>query len=230
MNKHLQELEKYRKAYPDISFIANIKSGKEADVVKVHSQGKDYALKIYKNRSILSSRNEYIAGKWIREKSLRKSVAKKNKVGKELLERLWTKREFYMLKKLKSNRAIVPEVYDFRDKSILMEYLGDEKSFAPRLKDIELSPSEYEFVFEEILKSIKVFLENGIVHGDLSEYNILWWKNQPYIIDFPQSIDIRTNPNAKEVLERDINNICNYFGKTVDIEKYKDLIVSLRVI
>lgn len=66
-----------------------------------------------------------------------------------------------------------------------------------------------------------MFYISGIVHGDLSEYNILYWNSIPYIIDFPQSIDIRTNPYVRDLLERDIRNVCAYFMKyfPIDIEK-----------
>ena len=60
-----------------------------------------------------------------------------------------------------------------------------------------------------------VFWNFGIVHADLSEYNILWWNNEPYVIDFPQAIDKKTNPNAEEILDRDLRNITNFFGKFI---------------
>lgn len=212
------EFKYWQAKHKDFTVISNIKSGKEADVIKVSIDDHIYALKIYKKHSILSSRSEYLAGKWIRENSLRKAVQKKAKVGKELLERLWTKREFYMLKKFRSLGANVPEVYNFNNKSILMAYLGDEVSAAPRLVDIELDKPSYENILKEIIESIKIFLECGVVHGDLSEYNILWWNNKPWIIDFPQSIDIRVNSNWEDFLKRDLKNLKGYFSKYIDVE------------
>jgi len=106
----------------------------------------------------------------------------------------------------------VPEVFDYTDDAILMQYLGDENGFAPRLVDIELSDNIKAKVLDEIEKSIKLFLDNGIVHGDLSAYNILWWDGKPWVIDFPQAVDIRHNPNWKQFYDRDVNNIKDYLS------------------
>jgi len=78
--------------------------------------------------------------------------------------------------------------------------------------------------FDLILENIRLFYRSGIIHGDLSEYNILYWNEIPYIIDFPQSIDIRTHPQVRELLDRDVRNVCTYFERyfPVDIEKISE--------
>ena len=100
-----------------------------------------------------------------------------------------------------------------------MEFLGEDMRPAPRLKEIELDNPEKGL--KEILKSVKK-LYNGekLVHGDLSEYNIQIWKNRPYLIDFSQSV-IKNHPNAQKMLERDVENILNYFEKKYEIKKDK---------
>ncbi len=99
-----------------------------------------------------------------------------------------------------------------------MELLGDKNTVAPRLCDIELEKSEAQRAFDSVLKSVKTLWDFGIVHADLSKFNILWWKSCPYIIDFPQSIDRRMHPNPREILDRDLGNIVKYFGKYIDID------------
>lgn len=200
------------KNFAPISLVRNIKSGKEADVFLVESAGQLFALKIYKPNAQLASRGEYNAGRHIREKSLRKAIIRKNKVGKELMRRIWTRREFYMLKKFYDRGAKVPCVFAHTDEAILMEYLGDEQTPAPRLIDIKLTNIQQSYAYGQIMNSVQVFLQNGVVHGDLSAYNILWWQDNPYIIDFPQAVDVKRNPNWRAVLERDLQNISNYFG------------------
>lgn len=203
-------LGEWRKKYPDITVVSKLKSGKEADLWLVRIKDALYALKVYADTQ-LSTRSRYSEGQWIREPSLRKAVRQKTKVGKGLQQRLWTKREYYLLKKLRQEGAIVPEVFDFTDSAILMQYLGYEGSPAPRLADVELDESIKSSILTKVEVSMRLFLDNGIVHADLSAYNILWWDDQPWIIDFPQAADIRYNANWQGLYERDLKNVRSYF-------------------
>jgi serine/threonine-protein kinase RIO1 len=106
----------------------------------------------------------------------------------------------------------VPAVYDYTDQAILMQYLGTEQLPAPRLSDVMLDDSIKVTVQTAIEASMQLFLDNGIVHADLSSYNILWWENKPWVIDFPQAADIRHNPNWQELYDRDLRNIRSYFA------------------
>jgi RIO kinase 1 len=211
MNKIRDEvLTEWRKKYSDFEIIDKLKSGKEADVWSVFIGGELRALKVYV-ASNMSTRQAYTEGQWINSPSLRKATKQKTKVGKDLQRRLWTKREYYLLKKLRELGATVPEVFAYTDDAILMQYLGDEASAAPRLIDIALGAESKASAKTEIERNLRVLLENGIVHADLSPYNILWWENKPWIIDLPQAADIRHNPNWKEFYERDVENIRRYF-------------------
>jgi RIO kinase 1 len=96
---------------------------------------------------------------------------------------------------------------------ILMEFIGDEDGPAPALKDIRLDPAEARRHFEHLLADIEIWLACDRIHGDLSPYNILYWNNQLVTIDFPQAADPGSNPNAYELLERDLVNVCRYFEK-----------------
>ena len=226
MHNKDQIIEPWIKKYPSIQFIKDIKSGKEANCILVEIDDQLSCLKTYKNNSLsVNNKNSlYLSGKWFRNPSQQKSVAKGNRFGKDLIRKLWTKREFFMLKKFHNLSTNVPLVFDYNQNSILMEYLGDRNLPAPLLKDVTLTVIQLEDVFQQVINSIKTFYECGVVHGDLSEFNILWWQDSPYIIDFPQAIDIRTNLNANEILSRDINNICRFFGKNNGDEIFLDII------
>jgi len=203
-------LREWQKKYPDFTLVAELKSGKEADLWLVRIKSSLFALKVYVGAES-STRVSYTQGRWVSRSSLRKAIKQKTKVGKELQQRLWTKREYYLLKKLRDKGAIVPNVFSFTDTAILMEYLGDEHAAAPRLIDVVLDASIKPTVQMQIESSMKLFLDNGIVHADLSPYNILWWNNRPWIIDFPQAVDIRRNPNWQELYNRDLYNVRSYF-------------------
>ena len=129
-----------------------------------------------------------------------------------MLHQGWIRREFFLLKKLHEMGANVPEVYDWTPESILMEFIGDDE-IAPRLIDVELTKKQAIMAFEAVLKAVKLMLECGVVHSDLSAYNILWWQDKPWIIDLPQAIDMRQNLNRTELLKRDLNNLTAYFSR-----------------
>lgn len=222
MNNKRSVVQVWSKKYPGIKLIRDIKSGKEASLVLIEINHGLKCLKIYNRLSMASkSNNEYLSGKWFRQKNTRKAIDKGNKFSHDLLKKLWIKREFYLLKKLYQQKAIVPQVFDYNNDSIIMEYLGDLTLSAPLIKDIDFTQKQAQKAFDLIIESIKIFFKNGIVHADLSEFNILWWQQKPYIIDFPQSIDIRNNLNYKKFLEKDINNIVIFFNKWIPINQKK---------
>ncbi len=208
-------IEQGNKLGHKIEILSNVKSGKEATVYRVILDGQLVAMKLYKDPDEINFKNTgaYLFGKYYKRPSERKAITKNNKFAKKLKHRNWVKREFFMLEKLFDNRAMIPKPILQVENAIFMELLGDEYTVAPRLCDIHLSNIEAKKALDLILKNINLFWNLGIVHADLSEYNILWWKNNPYIIDFPQSIDIRTHPNSKEFFDRDLKTILKYFSK-----------------
>lgn len=214
-----QIIEQVKKSGHKLAVLSNIKSGKEATVYRVMLDGNLVAMKVYTNPEERSFKNTdtYLLGKYYKKPSERRAVAKNNKFAKKLRHKNWIKREFFMLQKLFNSGAIIPKPILQIDNAIFMELLGDINEVAPRLCDIELDKGEAEKAFKLILNSMKIFWEFGIVHADLSEFNILWWRESPFIIDFPQSVDRRTHPNPREILERDIKNVVNYFSKYQDI-------------
>ena len=204
-----------------LSIIIEIRSGKEATVYYTRDEKREYALKVYKDpeRRAFQKDQPYLDGKFYAAPSVRRAVIKGNKASKKMLPPLWIKREFDILRKLQSLDVFTPIVYDWTPGSILMEFIGEDATPAPRLIDIQIPEDTVEETFDLVVQSIQAFYKIGIVHSDLSPYNILWHQQKPYIIDFPQAIDIRQNPNVKELLKRDVDNVIKYFGKYMDIQK-----------
>jgi RIO kinase 1 len=220
------DLEKIFKDYENKHYILQepkkIRQGKEATVFVVSFQGKPLALKVYIDPKLRAFQNdqEYTEGKFYRKLSERRALAKRNRFGKAMLHKNWVRREFFLLNKLAKLGAIVPKVYDWTPESILMEFIGGDY-VAPRLVDIKLDETTSKFAMESILGDIERLLECGVVHSDLSAYNILWWQNKPWIIDFPQAIDVRRNPHKEELLKRDLDNVVQHFYKYFDVDLEK---------
>lgn len=216
MKKELEEaISRFNSKHIELNVIKKLPSGKEAEVYLVESKTQLFALKVYKERLKRSFKNDqvYTQGKFYRRASERKAVRLNTGFGKALKQRLWIKREFYLLKKLFDAGANIPEPIEMVPNAILMKYIGDREHPAPLLKDATLTPKQIEKYYKVIKQNIDIFWKNGIVHGDLSEYNILYWKGKIYIIDFPQSVDVRNNSNAEALLARDKKNIDSWYQK-----------------
>ena len=200
-----------------IEIVSNVKSGKEATIYKVMLDHQLVAMKVYKKPEERSFKNtgQYLMGKYYKKPSHRKAIEKGNKFAKKIKHQSWVNREYFMLEKLYELGAKIPKPILHIEDAIFMEFLGNQDFVAPRLCDITLNTAEAKNAFKKIIDNMIVFWNFGIVHADLSEYNILWWNNEPYVIDFPQAIDKKTNPNAEEILDRDLRNITNFFGKFI---------------
>lgn len=194
-----------------------IKSGKESNLcIGETKKGKYVAVKIYMiEASNFRKMQDYLLG------DPRFKGIKKNK---RSVVFNWCKKEFKNLKRAKNAEVDVPVPIVFKKNVLVMEFLGEDMHPAPRLKEVKLDNPEKGL--SEILKSVKK-LYNGekLVHGDLSEYNIQIWRNRPYLIDFSQSV-IKNHPNAQKMLERDVENILNYFEKKYEIKKDKKEILE----
>jgi len=221
INDDIQKIiEEAKRLNHKIEMVSNVKSGKEATVYKVILDDKLVAMKVYKKPEERSFKNtgQYLMGKYYKKPSHRKAVEKGNKFAKKLKHQNWVKREYFMLEQLYNLGAKIPKPVLQVEDAIFMELLGNQDFVAPRLCDINLTANEAESAYKKVIETIIVFWNFGIVHADLSEYNILWWNNEPYIIDFPQALDKRTNPNAEEILDRDLRNITKFFGKFIEID------------
>jgi RIO kinase 1 len=194
------------------------KSGKEGTVYCCRadpSTGYDLvAAKVYRPRSRRSFKNDavYLEGRVILNKRDARAVARKTDWGRETKFGSWIGHEFETLTQLHALGSDVPKPLRKAASAILMEYVGDEEAAAPKLREVELEPEEVRPLFNRMMQNIEVWLANDLVHGDLSAYNVLYWDGSITVIDFPQAIDPRANPNAFDLLRRDIDNICHYWS------------------
>jgi len=212
--------DQVKKLGQEMEISSVIKSGKEATVYRVFLNGELVAMKVYKNPEERDFKNasRYLEGKNYLKPSHRKAVAKGNRFSKKLKYENWVKREFFLLEKLYKLGAKIPKPILQIESAIFMELLGDAENAASRLCEVELTKKEAEKAFRSVIETVLIFWNFGIVHADLSEYNILWWHKEPYIIDFPQAVDKRTHPNPSELLVRDLKNITRFFGKFIEID------------
>lgn len=219
-------IEKLSEANQVLEVLSEVKSGKEATVFAVKLDGQLLAMKLYRENTNLSTKNEYLQGNFYKTRSHQKSVKTKNKFGKSLVQNNWIQREFKILTKLFTKNADVPKPILQVENAIFMDFVGDIDSPAARLNDVTLDDLQAKAAFESVIKNIKIFLEIGIIHGDLSAYNILWWNDKIWIIDFPQAIDTRQNEGKEEFLYRDLQNMVAYFQQyfEVDVDEVKGLI------
>jgi len=125
----------------------------------------------------------------------------------------WIEYEFATQRLVYEAGADVPRPLGQIGNAVLMAYIGDADEPAPRLSDIALPPGEARPLFDALMRNIALFLACDRIHGDLSAYNILYWQGRIALIDFPQVVDLRTNPLAAAILQRDITRVCEYFAR-----------------
>ncbi|MBD3735038.1 PA4780 family RIO1-like protein kinase [Stutzerimonas balearica] len=191
-------------------------SGKEASVYVVRCGEALRCAKVYKEADKRGFRQaaKYQEGRKVRNSRDARAMAKGSKYGKREREETWQNAEVAALYRLAAAGVRVPQPYDFLDGVLLMEMIvGDDGDAAPRLNDVDLHPDDarefHAFMIGEIVKMLCA----GLVHGDLSEFNVLLDGQGPVIIDLPQAVDAAGNNHAFEMLERDVGNMAAYFGQ-----------------
>jgi len=193
-----------------------LKSGKEADVFVVFSEGEIRCAKVYKSASQRGFHKQalYEEGRKVRNSRKARAMQKKSQYGRQQQEQVWQTAEVDALYKLASAGVRVPRPHIFIEGVLLMELITNEKGApAPRLNDLDLTPEQALEFHGLLIKDVVRMLCAGLIHGDLSEFNILVDENGPVIIDLPQAVDASANNNAGMMLERDIKNLAVYFGQ-----------------
>lgn len=196
--------------------VSRLMSGKEADVYVVQSKGELCCAKVYKDARTrsFSQLAKYQEGRKGRNSRQSRAMQKNSKYGRQETEEAWKNAEVDALRTLADAGVRVPAVYDYAEGILLMEFVVDaEGNGAPRLNDIRLTGAKAREYHLEIIKSIVLMLCAGIIHGDLSEYNVLVDRDGLVIIDLPQAVNASGNNNARSMLERDVANITAYFGR-----------------
>jgi RIO kinase 1 len=208
-----------------------VKSGKEAAVHRCRacpSTGAEFlAAKVYRPLEFRSFRNDavYQEGRTILDARSARAFRKKSRYGRSVQFGNWagvsdTKKglfiknhEFEALSMLHGAGAGVPRPFAWEPGAVLMEFIGDAGESAPLLHRVELPADEAGRLFAQIMRNVELFLACNRVHGDLSAFNMLYWRGRLAIIDFPQAVDPRVNRNAYALLRRDVENVCKGFAR-----------------
>jgi RIO kinase 1 len=196
--------------------IRQLMSGKEAMVFVVRCGEEIRCAKVYKEANKRSFRQsvDYTENRKVKNSRMARAMAKGSRYGREAQEEAWQNAEVDALYRLAAAGVCVPKPYNFHEGVLLMELVTDaEGNAAPRLNDVELTPEQAREYFQLLLHQVVLMLCAGIIHGDLSEYNILLSEHGPVIIDLPQAVDAAGNNHAQSMLERDVNNLTQYFGQ-----------------
>ena len=196
--------------------IRPLKSGKEAAVYLVRCGEEIRCAKVYKDVNQRSFRQavQYREGRKVRSTRLARAMEKGSRYGREQQEAQWHNAEVAALYRLAEAGVRVPKPYGCFDGVLLMELIADEDGGpAGRLADFEFSPEEARTFHQLLLREVVRMLCAGLIHGDLSEYNILVDPDGPVIIDLPQAVDAAGNNHAKTMLARDVQNLATFFGQ-----------------
>ncbi|MHB1354371.1 MAG: RIO1 family regulatory kinase/ATPase domain-containing protein [Anaerolineae bacterium] len=225
----LQSLQSFYEEALISDVLAKVRGGKEASVYRCLANpvtGLEYAaVKVYRPRMFRSLRNDavYREGREVidnRGVAFKKSdhrvmcaLGKKTAFGLQIAQTSWLAYEYITMRRLFQAGAQVPRPLASNDHAILMSYCGDANLAAPTLNEVDLEPDEARRLFALVLHNIELFLQQDLIHGDLSAYNILYWQGEITLIDFPQVTSCHGNRNAYAILLRDITRVCDYFAQ-----------------
>ena len=191
-------------------------SGKEAMVFVVQSGGETVCAKVYKEAKHRSFRQavDYTENRKTKNSRQARAMAKGTKFGRQAMEAAWQSAEVDALYRLAAAGVRVPKPINFHEGVLLMELVCDANGdAAPRLNDMSFTPEEARAHHATLIREVVRMLAAGVVHGDLSEFNILVSADGPVIIDLPQAVDAAGNNHAAAMLERDVANLRHYFGR-----------------
>ncbi len=195
--------------------VRQLMSGKEATVYVVRSGGETLCAKVYKEATERSFRQavDYTENRKVRNSRQARAMAKGTRFGRQASEAAWQSAEVDALYRLAAAGVRVPRPRNFCDGVLLMDLVTDEDgNSAPRLNDVVFTADEARAHHATLLVEVVRMLGAGIVHGDLSEFNILLAADGPVIIDLPQAVDAAGNNHAQRMLLRDVANLRIFFG------------------
>jgi RIO kinase 1 len=191
-------------------------SGKEAEVYLVRSEGEVRVAKVYKDAQFRSfqHRAEYTEGRRVRSSREQRAINKGSRYGKARTEDAWYDAEVVAIQRARAAGVRVPMPYNFVEGVLVMELVrGADGEPAPRLVDTDFTAEEATQVFDVLLREVIKMLCIGIIHADLSDFNVLMAADGPVIIDFPQAVDPANNRNARKLLIRDVKNLTSFLGR-----------------
>ena len=196
--------------------VRQLMSGKEAEVYVVRCGDDVRAAKVYKEANNRSFRQavDYTENRKIKNSRAARAVAKGTRFGRQVQESAWQSAEVDALYRLAAAGVRVPKPHNFLEGVLLMELVtGADGDAAPRLNDSVFTPEEAIAHHTTLLAEVVRMLCAGVIHGDLSEFNVLLSADGPVIIDLPQAVDAAGNNHAQRMLLRDVNNLRDFFGR-----------------
>ncbi len=196
--------------------VRQLMSGKEAMVFVVRCGGQTRCAKVYKEATHRSFRQavDYTENRKVKNTRQARAMAKGTRFGRESREAAWQNAEVDALYRLAGAGVRVPRPYNFHDGVLLMELVTDDDGIAaPRLNDVDFTAEQARRHHTALITEVVRMLCAGVVHGDLSEFNILLGADGPVIIDLPQAVDAAGNNHACRMLLRDVDNLRHYFGR-----------------
>lgn len=206
--------------------LRQVKGGKEASVYLAAGTemiGEEFiAAKIYRPRMFRNLRNDSLYregrleldsdGNRILDHGMQRAMEKKTEYGQRISHTSWIEHEYQTMELLYQAGVDMPKPFARGENAILMEYIGSETLPAPTLNTIDLEADEAQRLFRQSIKNLELMLAHDRIHADYSAYNILYWEEKLWVIDFPQAVHPDENRNAYMLFERDVERICDYFG------------------
>ncbi|HKW77588.1 MAG TPA: RIO1 family regulatory kinase/ATPase [Candidatus Limnocylindria bacterium] len=194
-----------------------LKTGKESEVHLVARRGGGRVALLAEKRFLARERRLFrddatyrgVWGTGTRRES--RAMRKQTRFGHEAAHARWIANEWSNLVHLHAAGITVPPPVELLDDGYRMAFIGDDRVAAPRLSSIALDPATARRVWDELLDEVAAMIAAERVHGDLSAYNVLWWRDRPVLIDFSQTVDVITHPAARDLLVRDIHALGSYF-------------------
>ena len=174
----------------------------------------------FSNSTLYRGDSVYKAG-WFLPTRDKRALMGGTAFGHRLAAQLWPAQEWAMLERAWASGATVPYPVERSEDGLLMEFIGDEERAAQKLAQARLSTDELASAWQQLLGSLQSLTIAGLVHADLSAYNLLWWQGRLVLIDLPQAVEFTTNADAYDLLHRDVANVGDWFGRhglTVDVE------------
>jgi len=198
-----------------------LKTGKEADVFLIEravpgvdDQTSLLAAKRYRGREHRNFHRDagYLEGRTVRRSRDQRAIESRTRYGLQVVAGQWAAAEFTALSALWAIGVPVPYPVQVDGTEILMEFIGNGRVAAPRLAQVRAEQTELADYFGQVADAMRALAANGQAHGDLSAYNLLVDNGRIVMIDLPQVVDIVSNPNGVEFLQRDCANICTWFA------------------
>ncbi|MFK7985906.1 MAG: PA4780 family RIO1-like protein kinase [Sandaracinaceae bacterium] len=195
-----------------------LKSGKEAQVYLVRMGGQTRIAKVYKDAEQRSFKQRalYTEGRKVRNSRDQRAMQRRTRHGRAREEGAWKTQEMDVIYRLHAHGVRVPTPHNFIDGVLIMDLVRDARGEpAPRLAEVPFRHDEAKAIYDQLLREVIKMLCAGIVHGDLSDYNVLVDEQGPVVIDFPQAVDAAQNRNARKLLIRDVDNLGAFLRRLV---------------